>query len=76
MAPFVDEFKIRGSWGKLGNSDAFNYGNYEYITQLAAGAAYPFNGVRNCSFYQKAWRLLIRFGRSSLLPISAQTLLC
>lgn len=50
FAPVFNEFKIRASWGKLGNSDAF--GNYEYITQMALGTAYPFNGVRNRSYYQ------------------------
>lgn len=65
IAPFFDEFKIRGSWGKLGNSDAFGFGNYEYITQMAAGAAYPFNGVRNRSYSQarlaspdKVWEII------------------
>lgn len=52
VAPFFDEFKVRGSWGKLGNSDAF--GNYDYITQMAAGSPYPFNGVRNRAYSQAA----------------------
>lgn len=53
FAPFFNEFKLRASWGKLGNSDVpSNYGNYDYLTQMAAGLPYPFNGVRNRSYYQ------------------------
>ncbi|RYY53375.1 MAG: TonB-dependent receptor [Chitinophagaceae bacterium] len=50
--PVFNEFKLRGSWGRLGNSDAVGFGNYENIAQLAAGTAYPFNNVRSRSFYQ------------------------
>ena len=48
--PFFDEFKLRGSWGKLGNSNVL--GNYDYISMLNQGAAYPFNNSRNNSLYQ------------------------
>jgi TonB-linked SusC/RagA family outer membrane protein len=51
VAPFFDEFKLRGSWGRLGNSDGV-LGNYDYIATLTAGTAYPFNNVRTRSFYQ------------------------
>jgi TonB-linked SusC/RagA family outer membrane protein len=50
--PFFNEFKLRGSWGKLGNSDGFAGDNYAYIALLTAGQPYPFNGVRNRSYYQ------------------------
>ncbi|WP_276484313.1 SusC/RagA family TonB-linked outer membrane protein [Paraflavitalea pollutisoli] len=49
--PFFDEFKLRGSWGRLGNSDGV-IGNYDHIALLAAGSAYPFNNVRSRSYYQ------------------------
>ncbi|RYY62966.1 MAG: TonB-dependent receptor [Chitinophagaceae bacterium] len=50
--PVFNEFKLRASWGRLGNSDATNFGNYEYVSQMAAGVPYPFNNVRSRSFYQ------------------------
>ncbi|MDO6429343.1 TonB-dependent receptor [Flavitalea sp. BT771] len=49
-APFFDELKIRGSWGKLGNSNVL--GNYDYISMLNRGPVYPFNNTRNNSLYQ------------------------
>ena len=61
---FVDEFKLRGSWGKLGNSNVL--GNYDYISMLNAGPVYPFNDTRNNSLYQavlaspeKTWERLV-----------------
>ncbi len=53
--PFFNEFKIRGSWGRLGNSDGVNgvITNYDYIAMLVNGAYYPFNNVRNPSYYQQ-----------------------
>lgn len=47
---FFDEFKLRGSWGKLGNSNVL--GNYDYISMLNRGPVYPFNDSRNNSLYQ------------------------
>ncbi len=51
IAPFFNEFKLRGSWGRLGNSDGV-IGNYDYFPMLEPGASYPFNNVRNRSYYQ------------------------
>lgn len=51
LAPFFNEFKLRGSWGRLGNSDGV-LGNYDHIALLAAGTTYPFNNVRGRSYYQ------------------------
>lgn len=51
IAPMFNEFKLRASWGRLGNSDGV-IGNYDYIALLTAGTAYPFNNVRNRSYYQ------------------------
>lgn len=54
ILPFFNEFKIRGSWGRLGNSDGINgvITNYDYIPMLVNGDVYPFNDVRNPSYYQ------------------------
>lgn len=49
--PYFNEFKLRGSWGRLGNSDGV-IGNYDYIALLSKGGTYPFNNVRNLSYYQ------------------------
>ncbi|PZP40884.1 MAG: SusC/RagA family TonB-linked outer membrane protein, partial [Pseudopedobacter saltans] len=53
--PFFNEFKIRGSWGRLGNSDGVNgvITNYDYIAMLVNGSYYPFNNIRNPSYYQQ-----------------------
>ena len=48
--PFFNVFKLRASWGKLGNSNVL--GNYDYVSMLRAGPYYPFNNARNNSFYQ------------------------
>ncbi|MFT3705182.1 MAG: TonB-dependent receptor [Agriterribacter sp.] len=47
---FFKTFKLRASWGKLGNSNVL--GNYDYISMLSLGTAYPFNNTRNNSLYQ------------------------
>ncbi len=55
--PFFNEFKLRGSWGKLGNAQ-LGYpfqNNYNYIAQLNnAPVAYPFNNLANPTLYQSA----------------------
>lgn len=48
--PFFNQFKIRGSWGQLGNSDGV-IGNYDYIGLLTSGAAYPFNNTKSRSYF-------------------------
>jgi TonB-linked outer membrane protein, SusC/RagA family len=45
-----DEFKIRASWGQLGNSDGV-IGNYDYIGLMSKGSVYPFNNTLNNSFF-------------------------
>lgn len=49
--PFFEEFKIRGSWGQLGNSNGV-IGNYDYIGLIDKGPIYPFNNQINNSLYQ------------------------
>ena len=53
--PFFNEFKIRASWGRLGNSDGVNgvITNYDYIAMLVNGSYYPFNNLRDPSYYQQ-----------------------
>lgn len=51
---FIKNLKVRGSWGKLGNSDALGY--YDYLTLLTSGISTTnnvvFNGTRNQYVYQ------------------------
>ncbi|MCP9749400.1 TonB-dependent receptor [Ferruginibacter sp. HRS2-29] len=51
---FINNLKVRASWGRLGNSDAL--GLYDYMPLLISGIAttnnLPFNGVRNQYIYQ------------------------
>jgi TonB-linked SusC/RagA family outer membrane protein len=52
--PFVDELKIRGSWGQLGNAQLGQYPwqqNYNSVTMLSNGA-YPFNNSATPYVYQ------------------------
>lgn len=67
ILPLFSEFKIRGSWGRLGNSDGVNgvITNYDYIPMLVSGGDYPFGNVRNPSYYQsvlptknKQWEII------------------
>lgn len=53
---FLNEAKLRASWGRLGNAQlgTDNQNNYNYIAQLGRGPAYPFNNVSNPSLYQSA----------------------
>ena len=47
---FINTLKLRGSWGRLGNSDAI--GLYDFIPLLTSGNNLTFNGVRSPYFYQ------------------------
>lgn len=51
LSSFVNEFKVRGSWGQLGNSDGV-IGNYDHIALINSGGTYPFNNQVNKSYYQ------------------------
>ncbi|HEY0668954.1 MAG TPA: TonB-dependent receptor, partial [Sphingobacteriaceae bacterium] len=50
LTTFFDEFKIRGSWGQLGN-DAL--GNYDYLSSISSAAGYPFGG-KSALYYREA----------------------
>ncbi len=55
--PFFDEFKLRGSWGKLGNAQlgSLYTNNYNYIATLNANTTgYPFNNQSNIYVYQSS----------------------
>lgn len=54
--PFFNEFKLRGSYGKLGNAQLGNLWqrNYDYVNQIVTGSSYPFNNTANASLYQAA----------------------
>jgi len=53
---FIELFKLRGSYGKLGNAQLGQLyeQNYNYIAQLSQGPVYTFNNSRNISIYQNA----------------------
>lgn len=52
---FVNELKVRASWGKLGNSEGI--GAYDYLSILTSGIAVNpnlvFNGIRSPYYYQQ-----------------------
>jgi TonB-linked SusC/RagA family outer membrane protein len=54
VLPGVNELKIRGSYGTLGNAQlGTNYqNNYNYYALLNSGPAYPFNNSSTPSLYQ------------------------
>ena len=41
---WLDELKIRGSWGQIGNQEI---GRFQYVNAVAVGYGYPFGGVYN-----------------------------
>jgi TonB-linked SusC/RagA family outer membrane protein len=63
--PLFNEFKIRASYGQLGNSDLSNFGSYDYLATLAKSGAYPFNNTATYGYYnntlpspQKTWEII------------------
>lgn len=47
VTPYIQNLKLRGSWGKLGNQQIDNYQGY---STFGAGYAYIFNGAINTSY--------------------------
>ena len=41
---WIDELKIRGSWGQIGNQEI---GRFQYVNAVSVGYGYPFGGVYN-----------------------------
>lgn len=54
LLPVVNEFKVRASWGKLGNSDLSNFGSYDYISSITKSNPYPFNNAVTYGYYNSA----------------------
>ncbi len=53
--PFMDEFKLRWSWGQLGGAQSTNLNAYNYDYQaLLNGGVYPFNDAATPYVYQNA----------------------
>jgi TonB-linked SusC/RagA family outer membrane protein len=52
----MDNLKIRGSWGLLGNQDALD-DYYPYLNTYNLGATYPFEGTLQSGYYQSAYRI-------------------
>lgn len=61
--PVFNQFKLRASDGRLGNSDLSNFGDYDYIALISkTTSAYPFNNQKVYGYYnatlaspQKTW---------------------
>lgn len=65
ITPIFNEFKVRASYGQLGNSDLSNFGSYDYLSTLTKSGAYPFNNVNTYGYYnntlaspQKTWEII------------------
>ena len=60
---WLNNLKIRGSWGQLGNQDALGGGSplngdfYPWMNVYNTGANYPFNGNLNTGYYQGSYRI-------------------
>ena len=50
--PFISEFKVRGSWGRLGGALADNIGYYDYLSQLTRGSTLVLGDSRTSYIYQ------------------------
>ncbi|MDR1403171.1 MAG: TonB-dependent receptor [Tannerellaceae bacterium] len=60
-AGWLNNLKIRASWGLLGNQDALNSSNandyYPYLNTYDLDASYPFGGTLYSGYYQKTFRI-------------------
>ncbi|MBD2755638.1 TonB-dependent receptor [Spirosoma sp. BT704] len=52
--PLFTEFKVRGSWGRLGGALGDNIGNYDYLSQLSRGSALVLGDARTSYIYQNS----------------------
>lgn len=50
--PFFSEFKVRGSWGKLGGALGDNIGNYGYISLMNEGSSLVLGNSRSTYYWQ------------------------
>ena len=53
---WLDNLKIRASWGRLGNQDALT-DYYPWMNTYSLGASYPFGGSLNTGYYQDSYHL-------------------
>lgn len=53
---WLNNLKLRASWGQLGNQDALD-DYYPALNTYNLDATYPFGGTLNSGYYQKAYRL-------------------
>ena len=53
---WLNNLKVRGSWGLLGNQDALD-DYYPWMNTYQLDATYPFGGSLNSGFYQKYYKL-------------------
>ena len=53
---WLDNLKLRASWGRLGNQDALS-DYYPWMNTYNLGAAYPFGGTLNTGYYQGSYHL-------------------
>ena len=53
---WLDNLKLRVSWGKLGNQEALN-DFYPWMNTYNTTATYPFDGTLNSGYYQKDYHL-------------------
>ena len=53
---WMNNLKIRGSWGFLGTQNALN-DYYPWMNTYSIGANYPFNNTLSTGYYQKNYRL-------------------
>ncbi len=57
----LNDLKIRGSWGLLGNQDALdgdgNADYYPYLNTYSLGGSYPFDGTLHTGYYQSTYRI-------------------
>lgn len=53
---WLNNLKIRGSWGLLGNQNALN-DYYPWLATYSIGSNYPFNGVLQTGYYNGSFKL-------------------
>ena len=53
---WLNNLKIRGSWGLLGNQDALD-DYYPWMNTYNLDATYPFGGALNSGYYQQSYKL-------------------
>lgn len=51
VIPQLDELKVRGSWGKMGNAEGWIIGNYDYINNMSSGTSLILGANENRATY-------------------------